>query len=350
MNKSFKLVEKSKIFFLISAVIIIVGIVLLCIPKVGLNLGLDFTEGATVQITLNTTPSDKDVEYTEKVEKFIEEKDFEVESTRQTSAEGKAILQFNLNYTINGKEVESDVFAKALENDDGTGLIADLTEFINDPAKITIDGVDEGVEAVSGITHSFTSPDATKSLTKRAFIAIAIAIVAMLIYIAFRFKLSSGIAAVIVLCHDVFVMITLTSIFRITVNTTFIAAVITVVGYSINATIIVFDRIKENLAKYKDKGLSDVEIANISVKETLRRTIFTTVTTLVMIGLIAILGVSTIKEFALPIIFGLLSGVYSAIALASCVWVQIRKLGAKISPKKSSYQKHSKEKDVKAEA
>ena len=295
MNNKFKIIEKSKIFFIISAVIIIAGIVLLFFP--GMNLGLDFTEGATVQVYLNVMPSSNDQGYADNISDYIESQGFEVENTRVTSAStsegGGAVLQFDLNYSYNGEVLESGEFSDKL-GDEENGLIADVTSYVNanDGAfiKDTVDG-----EYVNQIKHSYTSPDATKSLTAKAFLAIAIAIVAMLVYIAIRFRATAGIAAVIVLIHDVFVMITLTTAFQITVNTTFIAAVITVIGYSINATIIVFDRIKENLAKYADKGYSDADVANTSIKETMRRTIFTTITTLVMIVLIAILGVETIQ-------------------------------------------------------
>ncbi len=357
MTKSVKIVEKSKIFFIISAVIIIAGIVLLFIP--GMNLGLDFTEGATIQVNMNFAAEDSEANaYCENIKNFIEadntEGKFSVESTRTTkSSDGKLILQFNLNYLYNGESLPSGEFADKL-GDEKNGLIAAILTHINENEGDFIKHeAPEGKfvnEDNSGITYSLTSPDATKSLTTKALIAIVVAIAAMLVYIAIRFKFVSGVAAVIVLIHDVMVMLTLTTAFQIKVNTTFIAAVITVIGYSINATIIVFDRIKENLQKYEGAGMSDAEIANMSIAQTLRRTIFTTVTTLVMIVLVAILGVDTIREFALPIIFGLLSGVYSAIILSSCIWVQIRKIAKKANKKgkKEGYQKYAKEKKIEA--
>ena len=348
--KKLKIIEKSIVFFIISAVIILAGIVLLIVP--GMNLGLDFTEGATIQVNLNVPSSDNDQSYVDTVKGYIESEGFNVESTRVTSNNGNAVLQFDLNYSYNGTVLDNGEFADKL-GDEENGLIHSVIEYINrNEGGFIKESVEEGgvyVNEKGGITSSFTSPDATASLTRKAILAIVIAIVLMLVYIAIRFRLTSGIAAVIVLIHDVFVMITLTTLFRITVNTTFIAAVITVIGYSINATIIVFDRIKENLKKYEGQGLTDADVANISIGETLRRTIFTSVTTLIMITLIAIIGVSSIREFALPIIFGLLSGVYSAIILSSCVWVQIRKIGKKIAPaKKTGYQKYAKEKATQA--
>ena len=343
MNKKLKIIEKRLIFFIISAVIIVAGIVLLIVP--GMNFGLDFTEGATIQVTLNVTDSPNVQSYVDNVKDYISGEGFNVENTRVTSDNGKDVMRFDLNYSYNGTVLDNGEFADKL-GDEENGLIHSIVEYINkNDGGFIKEEVSEGENYVEEITSSFTSPDATASLTRKAILAIAVAIVLMLVYIAIRFKLTSGIAAVIVLIHDVFVMITLTTLFRVTVNTTFIAAVITVIGYSINATIIVFDRIKENLKKYEGQGLTDADVANISIGETLRRTIFTSVTTLIMITLIAILGVSSIREFALPIIFGLLSGVYSAIVLSSCVWVQIRKLGKKITPnKKTGYQKYAKEK------
>ena len=123
------------------------------------------------------------------------------------------------------------------------------------------------------------------------------------------------------------------NIFQIQVNTTFIAAVITIVGYSINATIVIFDRIRENKALNSMKDATNVEIANKSVAETLSRTILTTITTLATILALALvcslMGVITMEEFALPIIFGLLAGTFSSVLLAPSVWVLLKKVGAK---------------------
>lgn len=344
MFNNVKITEKSKIFFIVSAILIVASVVLLIFP--GLKLGLDFTEGATVTLAFNQ-------EYTGdlqgELEEFIggksENNKFDVKNVRVIN--GGASLQFDLSYKYDGVVLSQKDFSEKLTAED-TGLLDSLKDKINNDCS---EFFGESTENIldEGLTYSFTSPDATKSLTAKAMLAISIAIVAMLIYIGIRFKFTSGIAAIIVLIHDVMVMLLLTAACRITVNTTFIAAVITVIGYSINATIIVFDRIKENLVKYEGKGLTDGEIANISIKETIRRTMFTTVTTLIMIVLVAVFGVASIREFALPIIFGLVSGFYSAVALSSCVWVQIRKIAKKmnVGKKQTAYQKHAKNKAVK---
>ncbi|HBF86423.1 MAG TPA: hypothetical protein DDW54_01945 [Clostridiales bacterium] len=122
------------------------------------------------------------------------------------------------------------------------------------------------------------------------------------------------------------IMVSFTTIFRIPVNSTFIAAVITIIGYSINATIVVFDRIREIEKQPSSEGFVDKDIANQAVTNTLSRSILTTLTTLVMIVMLAIFGTASIREFALPIIFGLIGGAYSSILLSASIWVYLRKL------------------------
>jgi len=338
MNKQVKIIEKSKLFLIISAVLMVAAIVLLIVP--GINKGLDFTPGATLTVNLNVISSKDDGAYRDEIKSYIEDQGFTVEGTPQyVSREGNKLgIEFDLAYERNGVEyAESEDFSDELTGDEG--LIESLREHLKTKYS--------NEEIIDELNYSMTSPDTTIKLTRNALLAIVLAIVAMLIYIAIRFKFTAGVAAVLVLVHDVMIMLLFTVIFRnwIPVNTTFIAAVITIVGYSINASIIVFDRIKENLAKYKDKGLTDAEIANKSIAETFRRTLLTTATTLIMIVLVAILGTDSIREFALPIIFGLVSSVYSATILASVLWVQIRKLSSKLlTGEKKGYQKYAKDK------
>lgn len=147
----------------------------------------------------------------------------------------------------------------------------------------------------------------------------------MLIYIAFRFDLFSGVAAVAGLLHDVLIMISFMVILRnvIQMNSSFIAAMLTIVGYSINNTIVIFDRIRENNKKPALAGQPRSEIVELSVKESLGRTINTTLTTLVTIVTLYILGVASIREFSLPIIIGILAGAYSANLINGYVWAAL---------------------------
>jgi len=171
-------------------------------------------------------------------------------------------------------------------------------------------------------TASYVGPVAGQVLVHNAILSVALASVLMLIYIAFRFDFSSGLAAVIGLLHDVLIMLSFMVLLRnvIQMNSSFIAAMLTIVGYSINNTIVIFDRIRENNKKPACAGMKREEIVNVSVRECLGRTINTTLTTLVTIVTLYVLGVDTIREFSLPIIVGIVSGVYSANMINGYIW------------------------------
>ena len=156
-----------------------------------------------------------------------------------------------------------------------------------------------------------------------SILAILIAVILILIYIAIRFELLSGLVAIMMLLHDVLIMCALVAIFRIQINAGFIAALITIIGYSINNVIIVFDRIRENKKKEIYKDYPSDALVNVSIKQVLNRSILTALTTFVSVLALTILGVSSIREFLLPILFGLLSGVYSSTMLAGPIWAKI---------------------------
>ncbi|MGN1094301.1 MAG: protein translocase subunit SecF [Candidatus Neoclostridium sp.] len=185
------------------------------------------------------------------------------------------------------------------------------------------DKVLEALTLSEPYTGNVTSPGYVSStvsseLLQRAILAVVIAIVCMLIYIWIRFELLSGLAAIIALFHDLIMMMCGMLIFHIEINQTIIAAIITILGYSINNTIIIFDRVRENVKAMS--GASNESIINTSVQSTLSRTIFSTLTTLVMILFVAIIGVTDIRIFALPIIFGLVAGFFSATCIAPSIW------------------------------
>lgn len=162
-----------------------------------------------------------------------------------------------------------------------------------------------------------------------AILAVSLALVFMLCYIGLRFQLSSGLACIIALFHDIIVMFAFMAICHIEINSTFIAALITILGYSINNSIIVFDRVRENMRSIFSKNMTPEQVANKSIKETLLRSINTTITTLIMILMVAILGVSDIKIFAFPIIIGLLAGTFSSICIAPSFWALFQRVGKK---------------------
>ena len=183
---------------------------------------------------------------------------------------------------------------------------------------------------------SYVGPVAGQTLLYNAFMSVLIASVLRLAYIAIRFDLNSGIAAVLGLVHDVLMMLSFMVLLRsvVQMNSSFIAAMLTIVGYSINNTIVIFDRIREN-AKKLSPDMPRVDVVNRSVQECLGRTINTTLTTLITIVLLYILGVDSIREFALPIIVGLLSGVYSANMINGYVWafLEEKRKARKAAPK-----------------
>lgn len=154
-----------------------------------------------------------------------------------------------------------------------------------------------------------------------------------LIYIWIRFELLSGLSALVALIHDALIMSALVLIFRTRINSSFIAAILTIVGYSINDTIVVFDRIRENTKRFKH-SLNKEQIVDKSVSETIVRSLNTSITTLFTITALYILGVQSIKEFALPLIVGIISGTYSSIFIASPFWVAMNNMVKNLHHKK----------------
>lgn len=163
----------------------------------------------------------------------------------------------------------------------------------------------------------------------------------MLIYIWFRFKdMRLGAAAIFALAHDVLVVFTVYAVLRISVGTTFVACMLTIVGYSINATIVIFDRVRERLEK-KKKDTDLQELTNRAVTDTLTRSLFTSLTTFFMVFTLYIFGVSSIREFALPIMAGIVAGCYSSVCLSASFWLMLRK---KFPPKHDDSGKYARQK------
>lgn len=338
-DKKIKIVEKFLIFLCISLVVIAVGVAMLFVK--GMNLGVEFKGGATFDVTIenevamsNLKAEDED-KFKSDVNKWLEngvtlgEDTFKFNPASNVQKAGDGTFEFRVDKDAfkNGEAyelvVESENFTELFmkeESEISTALKGYVTEWIKTTTNIEISADDVTVK-----THTIGN-DVMRATIRNAAIAIAVAVVVILIYIAIRFTWISGLAAILALLHDVLVMTALTVIFQIPVNSTFIAAVITIVGYSINATIVIFDRVRECESNPSDALLTDAEIANKSIASTVWRSILTTITTLVMIVSLAIFGNSTIQEFALPIIFGLIAGAYSSVLLSAPIWVYLRKL------------------------
>ena len=188
--------------------------------------------------------------------------------------------------------------------------------------------VEETTKVVTVVGLDSVSGSVSKDLRNAAVISVTIAVILMLIYITIRFQFSSALAAIICLCHDVLIVLAAYSIFQIPVSSSIIAVVLTILGYSINATIVVFDRVRENVRIVRNATFA--EKVNISINQTLLRSINTTLTTLFTIGMIYVLGVQSIKEFAFPIIVGLFAGLYSSVFLAGSFWSIFKKKNSRV--------------------
>ena len=279
--------NRSRICLIISAAIILIALVLTLCGR-GVNLGIDFEGGLSMQYNLKTAADKTDVE---------------------TVLNAMDISSYTI--TVQGaNNNEINIRIKDVAKDDIQKVQADFEAGIKEKYA--------DAESIGDV--NYVGPVAGATLVKNAIISVLLAAVLMLIYIAIRFDFNSGVSAVFGLLHDVLIMLSFMVIFRsvIQMNSSFIAAALTIVGYSINNTIVIFDRIRENAKKMT--AAPKEEVTNISIRESLGRTICTTVTTLITIIALCILGVASIREFALPIIVGILSGVYSANMINGYVW------------------------------
>ena len=297
--KFIEFISKRKQFIIISSGVIVVGIITMIVNsamgKHALNYSLEFLGGTSTNVTFNEDMAlaDIDAKVVPSIEKITGDANVQVQ---KVTGSNEVIFKTRaLNVT------EREAFNDMMESE--FGVAAD---------KIV-------AETISSTISSEMSRD--------AILAIIIATVLMLVYIWFRFKdLRFGASSVICLLHDVLVVVTFYALARITVGSTFVACILTIVGYSINATIVIFDRIREKLATTKD---SLEKLANDAVNQTLSRSLFTSLTTFVMVAVLYILGVSSVKEFALPLMIGIVCGTYSSVCLASAIWYILRtKVGA----------------------
>ncbi len=284
-----KIIEKTKIWFAISLTVIILGMV--CLGVKGLNYGIDFKGGTVVTIEMGKNFNQKTKE---EADKIIKKYDPAASS-----------------YIAN--ETQLEIKSNNLESNSINKMFGELkTKYkLKDTALVSQNNV---------------GPSVSNELKKKAAGALVIATIAMLIYIGFRFEIKFGIAAILALVHDILITLGVYAFTQIPINTPFIAAMLTIVGYSINDTIVIFDRIRENRRKLRGRNI--VEIVNISITQTMSRSINTVLTTLFTIVSVYIF-VPSVRDFTFPLIIGIVSGAYSSIFIASPIWVLLRKLGNK---------------------
>lgn len=306
-KKTIGFLSKKAVCFALSLIVIIGGFVCMGLNQssIGdpLNYSLEFKGGTSTNITFNEDMT-------------IEEIDAQVIPViEEVTGDGNVQAQ-----KVSGSN-EVIVKTRTLSVDEREALNEKLSEaFGVDTEKIT-------AETISSTISSEMRND--------AIIAVVIATACMLLYIWFRFKdIRFAASAVVALLHDVLVVLAFYAAAKVSVGSTFIACMLTIVGYSINATIVIFDRIRENLAGAK-KNTSLEEIVNTSITQTLSRSIFTSLTTFFMVAALFVLGVTSIREFALPLMVGILCGTYSSICLAGSLWYVMRtKIAVKAKGKK----------------
>ena len=282
----FDFIGKRKIWFIISLVVIIAGVAGYFIQG-GFNFGIDFLGGSLIEVEFD---QDTDVA---QIRDILEDTGYGSSIIQQTDT-NKYIIR-----------IKAEEIGKSLELDEKARILDALDD------KIGIDPV--------LLQERTVNPGFGSILIRNALIAIAISLAGILIYVWIRFEFRFGATAIVALIHDVLVTLGVYAILNREINTSTIAALLTIIGYSLNDTIVVFDRIRENTPQAKSLGYSGV--VNQSVNMTLSRSINTSLTTLFPIVLLLILGTTALKEFALALTVGIVSGTYSSIFFASPILV-----------------------------
>lgn len=279
-KNTLRIIENTKIWFSLSAVIIAIGLISMILHG-GLNQGIDFKGGTIVDIKIGKAYSIEDVR---KIA-VVYDKEMQVQA------------------------VEGDIVSMR----SGTLTDAQLQSLTSDISKkysLSSDAV---------LQSQRIGPSISKELTQSSFLAAVVSMIAILIFVTLRFEFRSGVSAIAALAHDLLITLSVYAVLQIPIGSSFIAAILTILGYSMSDTIVVFDRIRENrkLGKIKEFG----ELANVSITQTLTRSINTILTVLITITSLYIFGVQAVRDFALPLIIGVASGCYSSIFIASPIWV-----------------------------
>lgn len=288
--------SKKALFIGVSAAVIAAGIVSMGISKAStgdiLNYSLDFKGGTATNITFNEDMS-------------IEEIDTQVVPLVEKLTKGGGVVPQKVQGT---NEVIIKTRSLSLEEREELNMIME-ENFQVDTSKITAETISSAI---------------SNEMKSDALLAIAVSTVCMLVYVWFRFKdIRFGASSVMCLLHDVLVVVAFYAMAKVSVGSTFIACILTIVGYSINATIVIFDRVRENMAEMRPKDeLKD--IVNMSINQSLGRSIFTSLTTFIMVAVLYVLGVTSIREFALPLMVGIICGAYSSVCIAGALWYTLR--------------------------
>jgi preprotein translocase subunit SecF len=284
-KKELDFVHLSKFFYVFSIALTVAGLIFLA--TFGLNYSVDFKAGSNVDISLSKNLT-------------LEEVNSAVEKTGISSEPSITI----------GSERVNVRYDQVLDEQQDEALKAEILK-LDEKASFEINTVDT---------------EMSKELARNAIYAVLISCLGIIIYVSIRFEWRFALAAIVSLIHDAFMVVAIFSIFRLEVDLTFIIAVLTIIGYSINDTIVIFDRIRENLRFGKQKTYEDLkELVNKSVAQTLMRSLYTAFTVFIAAFFLLILGGESIKMFSLAMVIGLLFGAYSSIFIASPVWLLLKK-------------------------
>lgn len=305
MLKNFHFVKNKKVTLIIVGVVLLVGLLSFVIR--GFNMDIDFTGGYEMTVDLGVT-------------------------TDQTIAD-------NIKTMIQTSDKLGSEYVSSVTFSDNTVKITGQKDMDAAQQQTLVSMIcDTYPTASTEVDLNNISPIIGTQMMRNALLAVGVAVLLMLLYIAFRFQIASGFAAVICLLHDLFVMLTFYSLLQIPISSSVIAAFLTILGYSINATIVVFDRVRDNRKKLEKTEFADV--VNISAHETMGRSMNTTITTLLTIGAIFVAcavsvivsptsNLDTLRDFSGTLIIGILAGLFSSVCLSGMLWNALSGIGSK---------------------
>ena len=283
-KKQMDFVHVSKYFYSLSIILTIIGLISLAV--FGLNYGVDFKAGSNVDVSLSKTLTKNEIE------PILKNIGID-EGTDITEGEQRINIRFN--------EV--------------------LTEDNHNTLKLEIQKLDSG----ASFEINTVDTEMAKELGRNAIYAVLLSCIGIIIYVSIRFEWRFGVAAIVALIHDAFLVITVFSVFQLEVDLIFITAVLTIIGYSINDTIVIFDRIRENLRFAKLKTKEDlVVLVNLSVNQMIKRSLYTALTVFIAALFLFLFGGESIRMFSLAMVIGLIFGAYSSIFIASPLWLLLK--------------------------
>lgn len=312
--KNFDVIKNSKTILILTAALLFVGIVSMLI--LGFNIDIDFSGGTEIQLDIGREITPQDCTDINGVIEELFGKQYVSSTTKDLKITSLAIIRTGTAELTSSQQAE---------------LLNKLDEHF---------GINHAESTDFQI--NYISATVGRQLRQTAIFSVVIAIVCMLLYIAYRFRsVDSALASIACLAFNSFIMVAVYSLFQIPVNSNIIAALLTILGYSINATIVIFDRIRENKSREGDTK-AFAEIVSDGTRQTLGRSLNTTVTTLLTITMVFLFGVESIRDFAFPLIIGIIAGLYSSVCLSGYLWMKFDEWFAPLKLKFTKKKKKAK--------